>query len=120
MDSPALFTTRSTPPNASTAAATAAATASSSVTSTATSTAASAEPISSATFRAAASSRSATTTQAPSAASRCAVARPIPDPPPVTSATRVASGLGFGRRASLASSSAQYSIRNFSASLIGA
>ena len=47
------------------------------------------------------------------------MARPIPDPPPVTSATRVASGLGFGRRASLASSSAQYSIRNFSASLIG-
>ena len=37
-----------------------------------------------------------------------------PGPAPVTSATRVASGLGFGSRASLASSSAQYSMRNFS------
>ena len=43
----------------------------------------------------------------------------MPDPAPVTSATRVASGLGLGIRASLASSSAQYSIRNFSASSIG-
>jgi hypothetical protein len=48
------------------------------------------------------------------------MARPIPEPPPVTSAMRVASGLGSGIRASLASSSAQYSIRNFSASSIGA
>ena len=60
------------------------------------------------------------TTQAPSAASRCAMARPMPDPAPVTSATRVASGFGFGIRASLASSNDQYSIRNFSASSIGA
>jgi hypothetical protein len=44
----------------------------------------------------------------------------MPDPPPVTSATLAASGLGAGIRASLASSSAQYSIRNFSASPIGA
>ena len=63
---------------------------------------------------------SATTTHAPSAARRCAIARPMPEPAPVTSATRVASGFGFGSRASLASSSAQYSIRNFSASGIGA
>ena len=63
---------------------------------------------------------SATTTHAPSAARRWAIARPIPEPAPVTSATRVASGFGFGSRASLASSSAQYSIRNFSASAIGA
>ena len=59
-------------------------------------------------------SRSATTTQAPSAASFSAVALPMPDAAPVTSATRVASGLGFGIRWSLASSSAQYSMRNFS------
>ena len=72
-----------------------------------------------ATAAAACPSRSATTTHAPSAASRCAVARPMPDPPPVTSATRVASGLGPGRRRSLASSSSQYSIRNFSLSGIG-
>ena len=38
----------------------------------------------------------------------------------MTSAIRVASGLGFGIRWSLASSSAQYSIRNFSDSSIGA
>ena len=38
----------------------------------------------------------------------------------MTSAIRVASGLGFGIRWSLASSSAQYSMRNFSASSIGA
>ena len=67
-----------------------------------------------------AASRSATTTQAPSAANRSAMARPIPDAAPVTSATRVASGFGLGIRASLASSSAQYSIRNFSLSGIGA
>ena len=49
-----------------------------------------------------------------------AIARPMPDAAPVTSATRVASGFGFGIRASLASSSAQYSMRNFSLSSIGA
>ena len=38
----------------------------------------------------------------------------------MTSAMRVASGFGFGIRCSLASSSAQYSMRNFSASSIGA
>jgi hypothetical protein len=48
------------------------------------------------------------------------MARPIPEAPPVTRATREASGLGLGIRASLASSSAQYSIRNFSLSGIGA
>ena len=63
---------------------------------------------------------SATMTHAPSAASRWAIARPIPEPPPVTNATRVASGFGVGSRASLASSSAQYSMRNFSDSGIGA
>ena len=63
---------------------------------------------------------SATTTHAPSAASRSAIALPMPDPPPVTNATRVASGLGGGSRWSLASSSAQYSIRNFSDSAMGA
>ena len=63
---------------------------------------------------------SATTTHAPSAASRSAIALPIPDPPPVTNATRVASGFGGGSRRSFASSSAQYSIRNFSDSAIGA
>ena len=47
------------------------------------------------------------------------MARPIPDPAPVTRATRAASGLGRGSRASFASSSAQYSIRNFSDSGIG-
>ena len=60
------------------------------------------------------------TTQAPSAASRLAVALPMPEAAPVTRAIRVASGLGFGIRWSLASSSAQYSMRNFSASSIGA
>ena len=97
IDSPALLTTRSTPPKASAAAATAAATCvlvghvrgerrprrpr---------------PPISPATAAALSASRSATTTQAPSAASRSAMARPIPDPAPVTSAIRVASGLGLG------------------------
>ena len=66
------------------------------------------------------SDRSAITTQAPSAASFFAVARPMPDAAPVTSATRVASGLGAGIRWSLASSSAQYSMRNFSDSSMGA
>ncbi len=60
------------------------------------------------------------TTQPPSAAIRVAMALPIPEPAPVTSATRVASAFGFGIRCSLASSSAQYSMANFSASLIGA
>ena len=60
------------------------------------------------------------TTHAPSAASRVAIALPIPDAAPVTSATRVAWDFGFGIRCSFASSSAQYSMRNFSASLIGA
>ena len=64
-------------------------------------------------------SMSATTTQAPSAASRWAIALPMPEPAPVTNATRAASGFGLGIRASLASSSAQYSIRNFSDSAIG-
>ena len=50
----------------------------------------------------------------------CAIARPMPEPPPVTRATRAASGLGFGQAGSLASSSAQYSMRNFSASGMGA
>ena len=48
------------------------------------------------------------------------MARPIPEPPPVTNATRLASGFGAGIRRSFASSSAQYSMRNFSASSIGA
>ena len=38
----------------------------------------------------------------------------------MTNATRVASALGLGIRWSFASSSAQYSIRNFSRSSIGA
>ena len=44
----------------------------------------------------------------------------MPEPPPVTNAMRVASGGGAGIRRSLASSSDQYSMRNFSASSIGA
>jgi hypothetical protein len=48
------------------------------------------------------------------------MAFPMPPAAPVTSATREASGLGFGARWSLASSSAQYSMRNFSASSMGA
>ena len=59
------------------------------------------------------------TTQAPSAASRVAMALPIPEPAPVTRATRVASAFGLGIRCSLASSSDQYSMANFSASEIG-
>ena len=60
------------------------------------------------------------TTHAPSAASRVAIAFPIPDAAPVTRAIREANGFGFGIRASFASSNAQYSMRNFSASSIGA
>ena len=48
------------------------------------------------------------------------MALPIPEAAPVTRAMRVAWDLGLGIRASLASSRAQYSIRNFSASSIGA
>jgi len=96
MDRPALLTTRSRPPKARHAVRTAARTASSSVTSTVTGTAMSAEPSSPATVAALSGFTSATTTQAPSAASRCAIALPIPDPAPVTSAMRVASG--FRRR----------------------
>ena len=44
----------------------------------------------------------------------------MPDAAPVTRAILVASGLGLGIRASLASSSAQYSMRNFSDSSMGA
>ena len=95
-------------------------TAASSDTSTWTPTATSLPPISAAAAWAFSSDRSAITTQAPSAASLVAMALPMPEAAPVTSAMRVASGLGFGIRWSLASSSAQYSIRNFSASSIGA
>ena len=77
-------------------------------------------PISAAAAWAFSSDRSAITTQAPSAASLVAMALPMPEAAPVTSAMRVASGLGFGIRWSLASSSAQYSMRNFSASSMGA
>ncbi len=77
-------------------------------------------PSSPATAAALSALRSATTTHAPSATSRSQVAFPMPDPPPVTSAMRVANALGLGIRCSLASSSAQYSIRNFSDSSIGA
>ena len=48
------------------------------------------------------------------------MALPMPEAAPVTRAIRVASGLGFGIRWSLASSRAQYSIANFSDSSIGA
>ena len=120
IDRPALLTTMSTPPKARTASRKPAATWASSVTSQATLTAASGPPISSATAWALAASMSATTTHAPSAASRSAIARPMPEPAPVTNATRPASGRGAGWRASLASSSDQYSIRNFSDSGIGA
>ncbi len=47
------------------------------------------------------------------------MARPMPEPAPVTNATRLASGLALGRRCSFASSRPQYSMRNFSASGIG-
>ena len=83
-------------------------------------TATSVPPISAAAACAFSSDRSAMTTHAPSAASLVAMALPMPLAAPVTSAMRVASGLGAGIRWSLASSSAQYSMRNFSASSIGA
>jgi hypothetical protein len=95
-------------------ASTAACTWSPSKTSSCTPTATSALPSSAAAACALARSRSAITTHAPSAARRAAVALPMPDAAPVTSAMRVASGFGLGRRASLAFSSAQYSMRNFS------
>lgn len=120
MEIPALLTTRSTPPKASTASRKAPAICSSEVTSTVTATALSGPPSSSATAAAFSAFRSATTTHAPSAASRWAMALPIPLPAPVTRATRVASGFGAGIRWSLASSRAQYSMRNFSDSSIGA
>ena len=101
-DSPALLTTRSTPPKASTAAASAAAhgvlvgdvggDADRHVRR---------RPSSAAAACALARSRSATTTQAPSAAIRAAMALPMPDAAPVTSAIRVASGLGLGIRGEL-------------------
>ena len=75
--------------------------------------------ISEAAARALSASRSAIITQAPSAASRVAMALPIPDAAPVTRAMRVANGFGLGIRASLASSRAQYSMRNFSDSSMG-
>ena len=118
-DSPALFTTRSTPPNARFAAANMSATPCSSDTSARTATAMSGPPSSSATACALSRFRSAITTHPPSAAIRVAMAFPIPEPAPVTTATRVARALGFGWRCSFASSSDQYSIANFSASLIG-
>ena len=62
---------------------------------------------------------STTTTAAPAARSPWAIARPMPEPPPVTSATLPVSGLGAGRRRSFISSSIQYSTRNFSASGTG-
>ncbi|MCY1237125.1 hypothetical protein D9M72_498100 [compost metagenome] len=120
MESPALLTTRSSPPNASTASWMAAAIWASSVTSACTPMATSGPPSSAATARAFSRFRSAMTTQAPSAARRVAMALPIPEAAPVTSAMRVAWDLGLGRRASLASSRDQYSIRNFSDSSIGA
>ena len=48
------------------------------------------------------------------------MALPMPLAAPVTSAMRPAWRFGFGSRWSLASSSAQYSMRNFSDSGIGA
>lgn len=120
MEIPALLTTRSTPPKASAATLKASAICASEATSTVTATALSGPPSSSATAVAFSVLRSATTTHAPSATSRCAIAFPIPLPAPVTRATRVASALGSGSRWSLASSSAQYSMRNFSDSSIGA
>ena len=120
IDRPALLTTRSTPPKASAAASMAFRTAAGSVTSACTPTALSVVPIPLAVATAEAGSTSTTTTQAPSAARRSAIALPMPEPPPVTNAIRPARGLGAGSRDSLASSSAQYSLRNFSASSIGA
>src|SRR5664279_3441881 len=119
-DRPALFTTRSAPPHAMDAAAMAPCTDTSEDTSAFTATATSGPPSSSASACAPSRLRSAMTTPPPSAAMRVAMAFPIPDPAPVTSATRVASAFGFGIRCSLASSRAQYSMANFSASLVGA
>ena len=101
IDSPALLTTRSTPPNARTARRNASTICASSVTSAARLIAVSVPPSSRATASALSGSMSATTTQAPSAASRWAIALPIPDPAPVTNATRAASGFGFGIRGQL-------------------
>ena len=117
-ESPALFTMRSIPPNAITASFKAAWIGASCETSIATATALS-RPRLVATVWAFARFRSAITTQAPSATKRSAMALPIPLPAPVTNATREANGFGLGRRCSLASSSDQYSILNFSESLIG-
>ena len=116
---PALFTTRSMPPNASTVASIAACTPSASATFAATPIATSVPPSSAAAACAFSRSRSATTTHAPSAARRVAMALPMPDAAPVTNAMRPWWVFGFGIRCSLASSSAQYSMRNFSASEIG-
>ena len=77
-------------------------------------------PSASETVRAASTSISATVMAAPSSRRRMAMARPIPEPAPVTSAILPVSGFGLGRRWSLRSSSTQYSMRNFSASEIGA
>jgi hypothetical protein len=118
-DTPALFTTMSSPPKASTASCTIFSIAAASVTFTCRPIATSGPPISAAASWAFARSRSAITTHAPSAARRVAMALPIPDAAPVTSAMRVAWDFGFGIRCSFASSSAQYSIANFSASEIG-
>ena len=90
---PALLTTMSTGPSASSIAATPARAEPASATSMCT-----AMPsISPATERALASFRSATATCAPSAASRRAVAAPIPDAPPVTSAIRPSSRMAAQR-----------------------
>ena len=110
----------STPPKAKLVAAIASIIAPSSVTSIAIPMALSEFPISAATAIAPSLSRSATTTQAPSAARRKAVALPRPEAAPVTSAIRPASGFGLGARFNLASSRSQYSMRNFSDSIIGA
>ena len=59
------------------------------------------------------------TTQAPSAARRVAMALPMPLAAPVTNAMRPWCDFGFGMRWSFASSSAQYSMSNFSASEMG-
>ena len=77
-------------------------------------------PSASETVWAASPSMSVTATTAPSSRRRTAMARPIPEPAPVTSAIFPVRGLGLGRRWSLRSSSTQYSMRNFSASEIGA
>ena len=85
---PALFTTTSTPPNASIAACTPAATSALRVTSIVHAVASPpAARISAAVSSAVSPRRSATATRAPSSAKRSDVCRPIPDPPPVTSAT---------------------------------